>query len=165
MQVIIAFLTPSGSLKRIPLFSQLALGMLFAEPQQSSFSFCNSDVDGGNSERHPRMQRLQSLHRWVVLMMMRRAYNGLLWSDEVASEQRQVFFFPTVQHSVWEVFQSPCTTRLKISTICISSGSMSIFFSFLDEWRSAQQIQIFFFIYLFAWGLHSNFQFSMGAAF
>ena len=42
---------------------------------------------------------------------------------------------------------------------------MSIFLVFLDEWRSAQQIQIFFFIYLFAWGLHSNFQFSMGAAF
>ena len=166
MQVIIDFLTPSGSLKRIPLFSQLALGMLFAEPQQSSFSFCNSDVDGGNSERHPRMQRLQSLHRWVVLMMMRRAYNGLLWGDEVASEQRQVFLFPTVQHSVWEVFQSPCTTRLQISIICISSGSMSIFlFFFLDEWWywSAHPIQIFFLIYLFALVPHS--QFSKGAAF
>ena len=147
MQVIIDFLTPSGSLKRIPLFSQLALGMLFAEPQQSSFSFCNSDVDGGNSERHPRMQRLQSLHRWVVLMMMRRAYNGLLWSDEVASEQRQVFLFPTVQHSVWELFQSPCTTRLKISTICISSGSMSIFFSFF-RWMKVSPTNSDFLFYL-----------------
>ena len=165
MQVIIDFLTPSGSLKRIPLLSQLALGMLFAEPQQSSFSFCNSDVDGGNCERHARMQRLRFLHRWVVVMMMRRAYNGLLRGDQVASEQRQVFLFPTVQHSVWEVFQSPCTTRLKISTICISSGSMSIFFSFLDERRSAQPIQIFFLIYLFSWVTHSNFQFSIGAAF
>ena len=37
---IILVLTPSGSLKTIPVLSQLDLGMLFAEPQHSSFSFC-----------------------------------------------------------------------------------------------------------------------------
>ena len=57
----ILVLTPSGSLKTIPVLSQLDLGMLFAEPQHSSFSFCYE-----KSEK--RKQRRNAFFWWILVI-------------------------------------------------------------------------------------------------